>query len=188
MSEFAQTPSQTVGPFYGFALPIEGGAEVVPGWRANSIRLHGTVFDGEGAPIPDAIIETWQADPNGHRVTERGVLTRDPYGFSGFGRVPTDGYGRWSITTLKPGSTTVDGAPFVLVTVFARGLLHHLFTRLYFGDETELNSKDALLSSIDPARRSTLIAQNDGEASYLFDIHLQGQKETVFLDYGLENG
>ncbi|MEP6843837.1 MAG: protocatechuate 3,4-dioxygenase subunit alpha [Pseudolysinimonas sp.] len=188
MSEFAQTPSQTVGPFYGYALPLEGGDEVVPPWRAGSIRVHGTVFDGAGDPIPDAIVETWQADPNGRRVTERGVLTRDPYGFSGFGRMTVNGDGHWSVTTLKPGSTAPHAAPFVLVTVFARGLLHHLFTRMYFGDEEDLNANDPVLSSIDASRRSTMIAQPDGERSYLFDIRLQGEGETVFLDYGLGNG
>lgn len=192
-----QTPAQTVGPFFGYALPYELGPELVPGHHPQSIRLHGTVTDGAGEVVPDALIEIWQADADGRLVAERGSLERDGYTFTGFGRAPVNLGGHFTFTTLKPGP--VNGkAPYILVTVFARGLTHHLFTRAYFPEETELHQSDAVLKAVPAERRHTLIAVADRPAdgttltdntaggrarSYRFDIRLQGEGETVFLDF-----
>ncbi len=180
--EWLQTPSQTIGPFFGFALPYDRGPELVPGHHPLAIRLHGIVFDGAGTPIPDAIVEIWQPDERGVVATALGSLSRDGYTFTGFGRDATTSAGRFGFTTVKPGAID-GGAPHVLVTVFARGLTHHLFTRAYFDDETEHNAADTLLSGLTDDRRSTLVAKSDGSGSYRFDIRLQGESETVFLDF-----
>jgi protocatechuate 3,4-dioxygenase, alpha subunit len=182
-SEWLQTPSQTIGPFFDFALPYEGGPELVPGHHPLAIRVHGTVFDGSGEPIPDAVIEIWQADERGILPTAQGSLQRDRYTFTGFGRDATTLAGAFNFTTIKPGP--VEGkAPYVLVTIFARGLTHHLFSRAYFDDEPDLNGADPLLLGLPDDRRSTLIAVSDAEGSYRFDIRLQGENETVFLEFG----
>jgi protocatechuate 3,4-dioxygenase, alpha subunit len=182
MTEFQQTPGQTIGPFFGFALPYEGGAQLVPGHHPLAIRLHGVVYDGAGQPIPDAIVEIWQADQFGVLPQQQGSLHRDGYTFTGFGRDATTLAGGFNFTTVKPGP--VDGmAPYVFVTVFARGLTHMLQTRAYFDDEVDLNSADALLAGLPDDRRPTLVATSDAQASYRFDIWLQGERETVFLDF-----
>ena len=181
-----QTPSQTVGPFFGYALPYVGGPEVRAPWLPDAIRLHGTVLDGAGDPIPDAFVEIWGADAAGRPSSERGSFARDPHGFAGFGRAAVDRDGHYSFTTVKPGATRDGSAPYLLVTVFARGVLQHLFTRAYFGDEAEANASDPLLGRVDEARRGTLIADPDAPRSYRFDLRLQGEGETVFLDYGTE--
>ena len=183
---FRQSPSQTVGPFFGYALPYEGGPEVAPPWHPSAVRFHGTVFDGAGDGIPDSVIEIWGADAAGGIIAERGSFARDGHAVTGFGRAAVDRDGHYSFTTIKPGPTRADAAPYLLVTVFARGLMHHLFTRAYFDDEPDRNDRDRLLGDVDPARRSTLIARADGEASYRFDIRLQGDGETVFLDFDAE--
>lgn len=183
---FGQTPSQTVGPFFGYALPYPGGPDVRAPWRPDAVRLHGTVRDGAGDPVPDAVVEIWGADAAGRPSTERGSFDRDQHGFSGFGRAAVDRDGRYSFTTVKPGAMRDGSAPYLLVALFARGVLHHLFTRAYFGDEPEANAVDPLLARIDPARRGTLMAEPDATASYRFDVRLQGEGETVFLDYGTE--
>ncbi|WP_187270796.1 protocatechuate 3,4-dioxygenase subunit alpha [Lacisediminihabitans profunda] len=180
-----QTPSQTVGPFYGYALPYAGGPELLPPHAPETIRLHGTVFDGDSEPVPDALIEIWQPDAAGAVVAERGSLHRDGYTFTGFGRAAVDGSGHYSFTTVKPGSARAGSAPYILVTVFARGLLHHLFTRAYFSDEPAANGADPFLAGVDAARVATLVAERDGAAQYRFDIRLQGENETVFIDYPL---
>lgn len=180
-----QTPSQTVGPFFGYALPYEGGPDVAPPWHPSAIRLHGTVYDGAGDPVPDAIIEIWHADAAGRPIDRRGSFARDGHTVTGFGRAAVDRDGRYAFSTIKPGAMVPTSAPYILVTVFARGVLHHLFTRAYFDDEPEANSADPLLGRVDPARRDTLIATADGDGGYRFDIRLQGGGETVFLDYGL---
>lgn len=182
MSE-RQTPSQTVGPFFGYALPYDGDNQLLPPHAPGSIRLHGVVRDGAGAPVPDAVIELWQADAAGAAVEAHGSLHRDGYTFTGFGRSSTNGWGEYSFTTVKPGSMRAGSAPYALVTVFARGLLHHLFTRAYFSDEPS-NDADPFLASVGD-RASTLIAQVDGDG-YRFDITLQGDGETVFIDYGID--
>lgn len=182
----AQTPSQTVGPFFGYALPYPGGPEVRAPWQPDAIRLHGTVLDGAGDPIPDAIVEIWGADAAGRPATERGSLGRDQHGFTGFGRAAVDRDGHYSFTTVKPGAAREGSAPYLVVAIFARGVLHHLFTRAYFDDEAEANAMDPLLSRVGADRRGTLVARADGPRSYRFDLRLQGDRETVFLDYGTE--
>jgi protocatechuate 3,4-dioxygenase, alpha subunit len=177
-----QTPSQTIGPFFAFGLPYEGGPQLVPGHSPLAIRLHGTVFDGDGTPIPDALVEIWQADERGELPVALGSRARDGYTFTGFGRDATTRAGDYSFTTVKPGP--VNGkAPYVLLTVFARGLTHHLFTRAYFDDETDLNAADALLAGLPSDRRSTLVAVSETSGSYRFDIRVQGERETVFLEF-----
>lgn len=183
--DLRQTPSQTVGPFFGYALPYEGDSELLPPHSPHTIRFHGTLYDGAGMPIPDAVIEIWQADAAGAVVTERGSLHRDGYTFTGFGRAAVNGWGEYTFTTVKPGAMRAGSAPYILVTIFARGLLHHLFTRAYFSDEPA-NDSDAFLTGLSD-RSGTLIAQTDGEASYRFDIRLQGDDETVFLDFGVDD-
>jgi protocatechuate 3,4-dioxygenase alpha subunit len=185
---FGQTPSQTVGPFFAYALPYDGGTEVVPPHSPGSIRLHGVVSDGAGVPVPDAIVEIWQPDASGRIVAERGSLARDGYTFTGFGRASVDGWGQFSFSTVKPGSVRAGTAPYVLVTVFARGLLNHLTTRAYFGDETEANAADGFLAGVEEARRGTLVATPDAPGSYRFDIRLQGEGETVFLAFPGDRG
>ena len=182
--DFGQTPSQTVGPFFGYALPYVGGPDVVAPWHPDVVRLHGTVYDGAGEPVPDAIIEVWHADPDGKPIDVRGSFARDGHSFTGFGRAAVTGDGHYSFTTLKPGAMRAESAPYILVTVFARGLMHHLFTRAYFADEAERNAADPVLGRVPAERRATLIAQADIPRSYRFDIRLQGEGETVFFDYG----
>ena len=170
MSGPRTTPSQTVGPYFSIGLPWEDGPNVVPAASEGAIWLRGTVLDGERAPIPDAMIETWQADPGGRYGTP---------GFRGFGRCATDAEGRWAIRTVKPGPTRGQ-APHVVVAVFARGLLKHLFTRIYFGDEEEANAADPVLAGLDEAARATLVAARE-EDGYRFDVRLQGPDETAFF-------
>ena len=177
----APTPGQTIGPFFGYALPYPGGAELVSRDRPGAIRLHGRVVDGDGQPVPDALVELWQADPHGRVAAQAGSLHRDSWTFTGWGRCATDNVGRYSFTTLAPGG--VDGAaPFFAVTVFARGLLDRLFTRAYLPADAAVLSADPLLSSLPPDQRRTLIATGDPDG-LVFDIVLQGENETTFLSY-----
>jgi protocatechuate 3,4-dioxygenase alpha subunit len=183
----APTPSQTVGPFFSFALVWDDGPFVVAAGSAGAIRIEGRLLDGLGHPVPDGIVETWQADPDGrfaHPDDPRGAVAWE--GFRGLGRCPTDAEGRWSILTLKPGPLPgprgTTQAPHIAVTVLARGLLSRLVTRIYFGDEVERNAADPVLGSLrgGEAERSTLVAA-PADGGYRFDIHLQGPDETVFL-------
>lgn len=166
------TPGQTVGPFFGFALPWAGGEDLVPPSHPHAVRLHGTVYDGAGDPVPDALLEIWQTDAAGDVPRAEGSLRRDGWTFTGFGRAATDGGGRYTFTTVVPATG------FVAMTVFARGLTDRLFTRVYLRD----TSDDALLLSVPESRRSTLVAVPE-ENGYVFDVHLQGEHETVFLDF-----
>ncbi|MET0842671.1 MAG: protocatechuate 3,4-dioxygenase subunit alpha, partial [Mycetocola sp.] len=175
----------TVGPFFGYALPYAGGTRVRAPWHPDAIRLHGVVTDGDGDVVPDAIVELWGADADGRPSRERGSLDRDDSGFTGFGRAAVDRAGHFSFDTVKPGGNG-SSAPYVVLVIFARGLLHHLYTRAYFDDETVANESDPLLGRIDASRRGTLLATRDGDRSYRFDIRLQGDRETVFLDFGTE--
>ena len=168
------TPGQTIGPFFGYALPYAGGSELVPPGRPDAIRLHGVVLDGDGAPVPDAVIEIGQADADGAIVPRPGSLHRDGWTFTGWGRAATDGAGEYSFTTVTPGGPT----PFFAVTVFARGLLDRLATRAYLPG----HEPDALLAAVPAGRRHTLIAIAEPEG-LRFDVRLQGQDETVFLAY-----
>ena len=140
MSErLTATPGQTIGPFFHDALPYERGHELVPPATPGAVRLHGTVYDGSGAPIPDALLEIRQAGPDGQVPRAEGSLRRDGTVFTGWGRAATDPAGRYSFTTLEPAATTPGAAPFFSVVVFARGLLNRLFTRAYLpGPATEV--------------------------------------------------
>jgi protocatechuate 3,4-dioxygenase alpha subunit len=193
----APTPSQTVGPFYGYALPFAGGGDVAPAGHPDTITVHGYVYDGAGQPIPDALLEFWQADPDGSTAGAPGSLRRDPVtggvigrngvDFTGFGRVPTDADGHYALRTLPPGARN-GAAPHLSVCVFARGLLHHLFTRVYLPCNVEGNAADPVLASLSPQRRATLVATAERDRVYRFDIRLQAtaglHEETVFLDFG----
>jgi protocatechuate 3,4-dioxygenase alpha subunit len=177
------TPSQTVGPYLSIGLPWPDGPDVVPAGTPGAVLLYGVVTDGNGTPLPDALIETWQADPDGrfdHPDDPRGAVP----GFRGFGRCPTDDEGRYEIRTLKPGRVPgPDGgwqAPHVDVSVFARGLLHRLVTRIYFADEEAANAADPVLGAVPADRRATLVAAPDARG-YRLDIRLQGDDETVFF-------
>ncbi|GAA0901891.1 protocatechuate 3,4-dioxygenase subunit alpha [Pseudonocardia zijingensis] len=175
------TPSQTVGPFLSLGLTWADGHLVVPEGSPGAIRIEGVLLDGAGAPVPDGVVETWQADPDGrfdHPDDPRGASGS---GFAGFGRCSTDDEGRFRIVTVKPGAIGDGQAPHIDVTVLARGLLQHLTTRIYFPDETEANAADPLLSSLPPERAATLVAEEAGEGVLRFDIRLQGEGETVFL-------
>lgn len=175
------TPSQTVGPFFHDALLAEDHTHLVAEDRPGAIRLRGTVYDGAGDPVPDAMLEFWQSDPEG-RYGEPGG------GFTGFGRSGTDAEGSFEFVTVKPGRVPgpagTEQAPHILVSVFARGLLKQLVTRIYFPDEEEANAADPVLSEVDEERRSTLIAQPENGV-LRFDVRLQcgpaGEPETVFF-------
>jgi protocatechuate 3,4-dioxygenase, alpha subunit len=192
------TPSQTVGPFLAIGLPWPDGPYVVDEDAPGVITISGQVLDGTGAAVPDALIETWQAAPDGsfsHPDDPRGA---GDAGFRRFGRCPTDAQGRYQIFTLRPGALPAPEAlpepgaagpieaPHLDVSVFARGLLDRVVTRIYFPDEEKANAADPVLLSIDdPDRRSTLIAvadQGTGPGAFRFDIRLQGGRETVFFD------
>ena len=172
------TPGQTIGPFYGYALPFERGNELVAPGVPGAIRFHGIVTDGDGKPVPDVLLEIWQADAQGNVPHTAGSLQRDGWTFTGWGRAATDDEGRYSFTTVEPGATDPGRAPFIAVTVFGRGLLNRLFTRAYLPDP----APDALLDSLPTDRRGTLITQRD-EHGLRFDIRLQGDAETVFLRF-----
>lgn len=182
MTESGLTPSQTVGPFLHIGLPWDDGPDVVSEGTPGSFVLSGRVLDGDGAPLIDALVETWQADPQGRFAHPDSPARGD---FRGFGRCATDERGGYRIRTVKPGPLpTPDGgveAPHLDVSVFARGLLDRVVTRCYFGDEDAANAADPVLSTVDPSRRATLIAVPDG-GGYRLDIRLQGEDETVFFD------
>jgi protocatechuate 3,4-dioxygenase alpha subunit len=190
-----QSPSQTVGPYFAQGLLREGDpvftnvliSENTDGER---IRISGCVYDAEGRPIEDAMIEIWQANSHGrynHPLDEQDKPL-DPE-FRGHGRSSTDSEGNYRFDTIKPGSVPGPGnktqAPHINVIVFARGMLSHAFTRIYFEDEA-LNRDDPVLTSIeDEAHRNTLVARReeaDGAIIYRFDIHFQGENETAFFD------
>lgn len=182
MTEGYPTPGQTIGPFYGYALPYARSNELVPPGHPDAIRLHGYVTDGVGAPLPDAMVEIWQADPAGRIVQVEGSLRRDGWTFTGWGRASTDNTGHYTFSTLRPGPTEPGRPAFFAVTVFARGLLDRLFTRAYLpiGDGP---TGDPLLDGLDDAARGSLIAVADASNSFRFDIRLQGENETVFIHY-----
>jgi protocatechuate 3,4-dioxygenase alpha subunit len=182
-AKLVATPGQTVGPFYGYALPYEKDNELLAPGSAGSIRLQGTVYDGSGEAIPDAILEIWQPDADGRIVQRTGSLVRDGYTFTGWGRSAVGNSGAFTFTTVNPGPTKAGAAPFISVAVFARGLMNRLFTRIYLPENEEALAKDPLLSSLDPERRKTLIARRDSDGGLTWDVRLQGEGETVFLDF-----
>lgn len=163
------TPSQTIGPFFGHALPWPGGPYAVPADHPDGFWLRGRVLDGAGDPVPDALIESWQVGPAGCR---------------GFARCPTDEAGWYGIRTARPdpvpGPDGAPQAPHLDLSVFARGLLDRVVTRVYFPDQAAANAADPVLARLDPARRGTLVA-TPADDGYALDIRLQGDHETVFF-------
>lgn len=171
------TTSQTVGPFFQIGFELLMNADIAGhGLPGGCITIEGQVLDGERVAIPDAVIEIWHADSRGRYAD---------LSFHGFGRTATDDLGRFRFTTIKPGATPGPGgekqAPHLGVAVLMRGLLKHLFTRVYFPDEPG-NSTDPILNMVPPARRNTLIAQKTGDGALRWDILMQGPDETVFFD------
>ena len=191
-----QTPSQTVGPYFAYGLTpeqygyafssIAGGVLTAEDGDGERIRIEGRVLDGAGAAVDDALVEIWQADGQGryaHPADPRSSNAR----FRGFGRVGTgtDPEHRFVFETVKPGPLGDGQAPHVNLMLFLRGLLSHAYTRIYFADEAEANAADPVLSAVPDERRATLIAARQDSAGvplYRFDIHLQGDRETVFFD------
>ncbi|GAA4318403.1 protocatechuate 3,4-dioxygenase subunit alpha [Streptomyces venetus] len=186
------TPSHTVGPFYGHALPFRGGEDIAPLGHPDTVTVHGYVLDGEGRPLPDALIELWGPDPDGNVPTADGSMRRDPASggflgrngveFTGWGRIQTDANGHWYARTLRPGARG-RSAPYLSVCVFARGLLVHLYTRIYLPGDAEALAADPLLARLEDGRRDTLVAVAEDSGTYRFDIRLQGEGETVFLEF-----
>ena len=187
------TPSQTVGPFLALGLPWPDGPFVVPQGTPGAFTITGRVYDAAGDPVPDALVETWQADERSrfdHPDDPRGAASSAVPGFRGFGRCPTDAAGEYRIVTIRPGPLPSPGggteAPHLDVSIFARGLLDRLVTRIYFPDEAEANAADPVLAAIaEPAIRATLIAspvEGGGPGRFRFDIRLRGERETVFFD------
>jgi len=183
---FATTPSQTVGPYFAIGLPWPEGPHAVAEGTANAITISGTIYDGAGVPIPDFLLETWQADPEGRFNDLHGYGGgSDMPGFRGFARYGVEsGDGRFDIITVKPGTlsdpTGTPMAPHLAVTLMARGMLNRVVTRIYFGDEEEANAADPILARVPADRRHTLIAQPE-DGGYRLDIRLQGPGETVFF-------
>ena len=178
MDRTPPTPSQTVGPFFGYALPFPSGGEIAPVGHPDAVALRGTVFDGAGVPVPDALIELWQGGPGAPGSLRRdastgAVIGRNAVDDTRFGRVATDADGGYVARIVA--------APYVSVCVFARGLLHHLFTRAYLS--TAALEAAPQLAALPEERRSTLLARPERPGVYRFDIRLQGDEETVFLDF-----
>ncbi|MEO5534046.1 MAG: protocatechuate 3,4-dioxygenase subunit alpha [Pseudolysinimonas sp.] len=174
------TADQTVGPYYAIGMQYAAGEELVPAGSVGSIVLSGHVFDAKGNPVPDAVIEIWQADAAGNIPTDSGNLVRKSGSFGGFGRSGSDDDGYFQFTTVLPAPTAEGKAAFFATVVFARGLLARLHTRIYV--PSPASDSDPFLASLTPERRATLIATPvDGGLRH--DIHLQGEKETVFLAF-----
>lgn len=200
MSEL--TPSQTVGPFYAYGLTPKGRAKwdpnghyawketigdnlVTPDVVGDRIRITGGIYDGDGKPIPDAMLEIWQADGRGRYANDPGSRERSNAAFKGHGRSACDKDGVFLFDTVKPGA--VPGpqgemqAPHIVVCIFGRGMLRQVYTRMYFPDEAAANAADPILALVPADRRETLIAKKDGEG-YRFDVRMQGGDETVFFE------
>lgn len=186
------TTSQTVGPFFKIGLHwLYRDNLATEGVAGERVVIEGRLVDGDGLPVPDALIEVWQANSYGKYDHPEDTQDKplDP-NFKGFVRIPTNSEGMFRFTTIKPGS--VPGpqgkaqAPHLLVSIFMRGILRRLVTRMYFPDDPE-NGADPILILVEPARRSTLIAKKSVQApgTVRWDVHLQGPEETVFFDLGL---
>lgn len=187
---FGLAASQTVGPFFQIGLEDLYQTDLtVPGINGTTITISGRILDGDGIPVPDAVIEIWQANgcgkyahPDDHQDKPLDA------GFFGFGRCPTNLEGAFKFRTVKPGpvpsSTKIPQAPHINVSIFMRGLLNRLVTRIYFSDD-DRNKRDEVLALVDPARRPTLLARpNLSEPNaYTWDVNLQGPEETVFFDF-----
>ncbi|MFM1987873.1 MAG: hypothetical protein RJA99_830 [Pseudomonadota bacterium] len=191
-----QTPSQTVGPYFAYGLvptqyayPLRSlfGPELAePRTPGEPIVITGRVLDGRGEPISDALLEISHADAQGRHPRSRAEV--EASGFRGFGRMGTGtlpGHA-FAFRTIKPGSTSDGQAPHVAVIVSMRGLLLHVFTRIYFDDEAQANARDPVLASVPAERRGTLLARREAQAGgtvvYRFDVRMQGEAETVFFD------
>jgi len=180
MSKLYPTADQTVGPYYAIGMEFPKSEEIVPAGSAGSIVLSGYVWDGAGNPVPDAVVEIWQTDADGNIPAVSGGLSRKADSFSGFGRSGSDEEGHYEFTTLLPASATPGEPAFFAAVVFARGLLSRLHTRIYVpGPELD---NDEFLSRLSPERRATLVA-TEVPGGLRHDIHLQGEKETVFLAF-----
>jgi protocatechuate 3,4-dioxygenase alpha subunit len=186
MSEpLGTTPAQTVGPFLAIVLPWPDGPDLVPADHPGALRLAGRMLDGAGDPVPDGLVEIWQADPDGRfdHPDDPWGPARHP-GFRAFGRCATDAAGRFAFRTLKPGPLPAEGgrveAPHLDVSVLARGLLHRLVTRVYFPDEPA-NAADPVLAELPEAERQALTAVPQPDGSLRFDIRLQGPGETPYF-------
>jgi protocatechuate 3,4-dioxygenase alpha subunit len=191
------TPSQTVGPFFKYGLTPVGQYDwndaftnnlVTPDVSGDRIRIEGRVFDGDGVPVPDCMLEIWQADSQGRFADPKDKRALPNAKFRGFGRCGTDANGAFAFDTIMPGQVAdPDGkpqAPHILLAVFARGMLRHFYTRIYFGGEAA-NEDDPVLALVPADRRATLIAAREpgnGNALYRLDLRLQGDNETVFFD------
>ncbi len=182
-SKLGATPSQTIGPFFRFGTEWIAGEDVVDEGYTGAIVLEGSVYDGAGNPVPDAMVELWQSDENGKFPPDTSKS------WMGFARRLSDGNGNYSIRTVKPGAVAASSgelqAPHIFMVVFARGLLKPVFTRIYFADETIANASDAVLNAIDDSiARSTLFASVKSEGIYQFDVRLQDSEkgpETQFF-------
>jgi protocatechuate 3,4-dioxygenase alpha subunit len=197
--KMTQTPGQTIGPYFAYCLTpepygrkgITSNVMAGPATLGEHIRITGRLVDGEGGAMDDALIEVWQANAAGRYdspADARGDVALDP-AFKGFGRCMTDKDGCFTFDTVKPGRVPGQGnrlqAPHVSLIIHSRGMLSHACTRIYFSDEAKANDDDPVLASIEAARRSTVIARREdtpGGPVYHLDIHIQGEKETVFFD------
>jgi protocatechuate 3,4-dioxygenase alpha subunit len=186
------TTSQTVGPFFHIGCHwLHQNQLAADGVSGERVTIHGRVLDGDGAPVPDAFLEIWQANSRGKYAHPEDTQDKplEP-GFRGFARVPVDGAGSFNLATIKPGPVpgpdNKQQAPHLVISIFMRGLLKRLTTRMYFPDEV-LNASDPILNLVDPSRRPTLIAQAAGGGSdqLEWNVILQGTHETVFFDLGL---
>jgi protocatechuate 3,4-dioxygenase alpha subunit len=191
------TPSQTVGPFFAYGLTPNGKYPwndafsndlVTPDATGERIRIEGHVFDGGGQPIPDSIIEIWQADGQGRYANPADTRARPNALFKGFGRCGADETGGFAFQTIKPGRVPGPGgklqAPHILFAIFARGMLRQSYSRIYFEDEAA-NAEDPILALVPKERQATLIAKRSlrgQQPVYTFDIHMQGEQETVFFE------
>lgn len=195
MNQLLQTPSQTVGPYFAYGLTSTQYAYdfkslftpvlAQPHAKGEHIQITGQVIDGEGNPIHDAIVEISQADATGRFAGTPAEVAAS--GFTGFGRCGTGTFAKhhYLFNTVKPGAVAEGQAPYVTACVTARGMLVHNFTRIYFDDEAAANAQDSVLASVPAERRATLIARREVTGAgvvYRFDIHMQGDRETVFFD------
>lgn len=185
-----QTPSQTAGPFFHYMLTPEqsgyayrslAGPRIADESAEGSrVRISGTIFDGQGLALADALVELWQADARG-RYAHPADGRASNASFTGFGRCASDAKGVFAFDTVKPGAIGDGQAPHVSLIIFARGGQNHLYTRVYFEDEAAANATDPVLVSVPEDRRATLIATRVA-GGYHLDIRLQGERETVFFD------